>query len=89
MRNSTVRVEIIGCSVARYSGSQILLKAIRSERRGCFDHLLVTSLDRAVSGPQMNDIAMSVGQNLELRCAAVGQGFFKVNLIVSERHSGF
>ena len=63
-------------------------KIVGKKCRGHFDHLLVSSLDRTVSGPQMDHIAMAVGKNLNLNVPGVCESFLQVDSIVAERHFG-
>ncbi len=59
-------------------------------RRRChLDYLLALALQRAIALPQMADIAMCVGDQLDLDVARFAKVFFQINGIVTECGFGF
>ena len=52
--------------------------------RGLLDHLLVAALHGAVALAQVNDVAVRVGQHLELDVPRLLQEFLHVDLVVAE-----
>src|SRR5665213_2200596 len=60
-----------------------------SRRRGFFDHFLMAALHGAIALAQMNHIAVSVRQNLELDMARTLQEFLHVHLVVAKCRARF
>src|SRR5574343_1041144 len=57
--------------------------------RGFFNHLLVTTLHRAIALAQIDGVAVRIGQDLDFHMAWVFQEFFHVHGRVAERGLGF
>ena len=57
-------------------------RLVQKGRRGLFNHLLVSPLDRAFAFMQVNTIAMGVGQNLNFDMARLGDEFFDENPVI-------
>ena len=71
-------------SVATLPISRALLGVERG--RGRFlQHLLVAALQRAVALAQMHDVAVAVGEDLDLDMARMGEVFLHIDGVVAER----
>jgi hypothetical protein len=62
--------------------------AIKSRAWGLLDHFLMPSLNRALSLPQMNAVAMLIGENLDLHMPGPGQVPLKDHPVLTEGCSG-
>ena len=65
------------------------LQIIEGRRRALFQHLLVTTLQRAVAFTQMRHIAMCIGNNLQFDVTRRAEIFFHVERIVAKSRFGF
>ena len=62
--------------------------ALRAGRGGLLQHLLVAALQRAVALAQMHDIAVAVGQHLDLDMARMGEVFLDIDGVIAEMGLG-
>ena len=60
------------------------LRFVEGRGRGLFQHFLMTSLQRAVAFAQMHDIAVVVGQDLNLDVTRVVEVFLQVQRVVAK-----
>ena len=71
-------------------GAKLLADRRRQVRRGGhLDHLLVTPLNGAVAFPEMQQVAVMIGQNLDFQVAGAGDVFFQEHGSVAEGRAGF
>ena len=70
--------------------AQFFPLCIRKKRGRCpFNNLLISSLNRTVPFEQMNDIALGIAQNLNLKVSGSSNKFFNINFITSKSSAGF
>ena len=72
------------------SVSHLLPKTRRHQRRWTFfDHLLVAPLNGTVAIAQMNNVTMTIGNNLKFDMMRIDDELLEIDLIVSESFLGF